>query len=271
MKPTVCRTRAVAIACTVLLQACTVLLQACQTVQEGPYVQVSAAPIPGGNLIEMTAEGLSVPCLVVEAGQTVEWRNLDANVPANVTSLGEPAELYSPILVQPYDQVGYTRVPGCVTSTTEDCLSPPYIWWRHTFARPGIYEYYDTNQGDPGKKVVDPYYGTVKFVGIGPNVKTGIVCVKAPGSDQCNGVCCIKNGNGDAVLEERECPQGQCCDGEKKRCLLGSPMLQVCAGKPAHREFECFDDAQCPPKKDGKARFCQFAPFANRTCQSKAP
>ena len=201
----------------VMLAACTARMDAT------PPVQPSATADPGGRIVAITAEGaFSVPCLRVQVGQTVEWRNLSPDISANVTSLGEPAELYSPNLVAPYN-LG-----------VED--GEPFVAWRHTFTSPGVFEYFDTNQGDPGRKVTDPYYGTVTFVGTSDAVTTGVVCVEEPGSDACDGVCCIKAA---------DCPQSQCCDLAAKRCLLGAGGATQCEGTPAHREFDCFSDEGC--------------------------
>ena len=38
------------------------------------------------------AEGFAPECKTIDAGDTVEWENLDPGVPANVTSLDEPPE-----------------------------------------------------------------------------------------------------------------------------------------------------------------------------------
>jgi plastocyanin len=186
-------------------------------------VQPSSGGDPGGNIVPITAEGtFGVQCLRIREGQTVEWRNTAPDVPANVTSLGEPTELYSPSLVSPYNL------------REED--GEAHVFWRHTFETPGVFEYFDTNQGDPGRKVVDAYYGTVTFVGISDDVVTGVVCVEGKGSSACDGVCCVKSS---------DCPSGQCCDAAQKRCVLGSPSAPTCSGKPAYRQFECFVSADC--------------------------
>lgn len=207
----------------VTLMLLAVLGGACHTEQTPPYVQSTSTADPGGNIIPVTAEGThGVPCLTIAVGQTVEWRNEAPGIPTNVTSLGEPAELYSPSLVEPYN-----------LSSSD---GKPYVWWRHTFTEPGVFEYYDTNQGDPGRKVVDPYYGTVTFVGVSDTVRTAVICVESPGSGACDGVCCVKAS---------DCHTSHCCDLTQKRCLAGSPSAAKCEGKPAHREFACFDDGDC--------------------------
>lgn len=242
-------------ACLVVGTACLLVGTACQAQFEGPYVAPSSTPDPNGRVVAIPRSGgWGTPCLVVQAGQTVEWRNFAPEVPVNITSLGQPAELFSPSLVPP------------LPTTGNDAKDGAYVFWRHTFATPGVYEYYDTNSGDPGKKVVDPYYGTVTYVGLPANLDTGIVCVKAPGSRQCHGICCTGNAVDDGTFFEDECPSAQCCDATGKRCRLGSPALQLCAGKPAHRELKCFADAQCPAGQS-----CAIGPADNHTCTQPAP
>lgn len=202
---------------------------ACTTQVSVTPVQSSSDGDPGGRIIDITSEGtFNPPCTTIVVGQTVEFRNRAPSVPANITSLGEPIELYSPNLVAPYN----------IATEGPDTFS----YWRHTFDRPGIYEFYDTNVGDPGRKVVDPYYGTVTFVGISDDLVTGVICVKASADgDECVNVCCKKANSSD-------CPSGQCCDQTNKRCVRTSPTYPapLCVGaEPAYREFECFLDLDC--------------------------
>lgn len=212
--------------------AIAVLVGGCSTKMEGLGVQSSSEGDPGGRIVRVTEEGTFGPsCLVIEAGQTVEFRNMSPDVPTNITSLGSPAELYSPNMATPYNSAEEDDVSG---------EAKRYSYWRHTFGAPGVYEYYNTNTGDPGRKVVDPYYGTVTFVGISDSVKTGVICVETPGGNQCDGVCCVKVTG--------DCPSSQCCDLKNKRCVLFSPMnpQPLCEGqKPAFREFGCFLDSDC--------------------------
>ena len=184
------------------------LIVACASYPDGPQVAPSVLA-PADHVVTFAGDERSPPCLVVELGQTVEFRNLKPDMPVDVTSLGTPVELFSPALVR-----------GGAMATDQ---GGSYAWWRHTFARPGVFEYYDTHRGDPGQKLVDPYYGTVTWVGTNPNLHTGVVCVQEPGSNQCLGVCCVKNNDGSPVLSQGECPQNQCCDAVAKRCLALSP------------------------------------------------
>ena len=124
------------------------LLGACST--DGvDLVQTSSDQNPSFFVNVDPAEGFVPGCLAVAKGRTVRWENLSPLVPANVTSVEEPPELYSPN------------------------LQGSYVTWSHTFDQPGLYEYYDTNTGDPGRRIVDAYYGTVTFVGVSPTTQRG--------------------------------------------------------------------------------------------------
>ncbi len=203
-------------------------LMACESRLDGPQVQPAATADPGGNIVPITADGsYGVPCLIIEVGQTVEWRNEAPSVPTDITSLGEPVELYSPNLVAAGGHVATRQGPAGPVD---------YVWWRHTFTQRGVYEYYDSQRAQPGQKVVDPYYGTVTWVGVSADLNTGVVCVEEPGSGQCDWVCCTKAA---------DCPTSQCCEPNGRRCLLTSPKAPVCQGTPALREFQCFADDDC--------------------------
>jgi hypothetical protein len=146
-------------------------------------------------------------------GQIVEFRNYQSEVPTNVTSLSAPAALFSPNLVKPYN----LRTEGTET----------YSFWRYQFPQPGVYEYFDTNMGEPGRKVVDSYYGTVSYIGESSAPKA-VVCVDAPNCVAsaecltgtapagtvccaCVGVCCEKDFN---CTTDKTCLRGRCVDRE---------------------------------------------------------
>lgn len=118
----------------------------------------------------------------VRVGHTVEFRNYSPELASNVTAIAQPdhaAALYSPNLVRPYN---YLR------SGDE-----AYSYWRYTFDVPGVYDYIDTNVSEPGRKVVDAYYGTVTFVGIDSNTPFGTICVRDDDGTGCESVCCLND------------------------------------------------------------------------------
>ncbi len=145
--------------------------------------------------------------LPLRPGETAEFRNYMPDVPSNVTSLNaDPAPMYSPNLVRPYN----TRTEAGET----------YSFWRYTFPAPGVYEFFDTNMGQPGRPVVDSYYGTVTYIGE-TDAPKGVVCVDAANCSTdfsclgagasteccaCIGVCCDTDdqcGSGMACLRNR--------------------------------------------------------------------
>lgn len=151
--------------------------------------------------------------LSMRPGQIVEFRNYQPEVPTNITSLSAPASLFSPNLVKPYN----VRTEGGET----------FSYWRYAFPKPGAYEYFDTNMGDPGRKVVDTYYGTVSYIGESDAPKA-VVCVDPPnclasadcltGNQPegalcctCMGVCCETDAN---CTTDKTCLRGRCVDRE---------------------------------------------------------
>lgn len=180
--------------------------QACDPIedfQDTPFVAKSADAEPRWTVaINRVREGVYTSyrprCLEVRLGQTVEFRNFQPDIPANVTGLEPPAPLYSPNLVWPYNYVASDDPDNdvCDEFVAGECTSrPPFSYWRHTFDVAGAYDWLDTNQGEPGRRVVDPYYGTVTFVGIDPDSPLGTVCVLAADGTGCQSVCCTSDAD----------------------------------------------------------------------------
>ncbi len=147
--------------------------------------------------------------LPMRPGHIVEFRNYQPDVPTNVTALAAPKSIFSPNLVRPYNMA---------TEADEQ-----YSFWRYAFPEPGVYEYYDTNMGEPGRKVVDSYYGTVSYVGES-TAPRAVVCVDAPGCVAspeclngtapegttccaCVGVCCTTDAE---CTGDNTCLRGRC-------------------------------------------------------------
>ncbi len=145
--------------------------------------------------------------------QIVEFRNYQPDVSTNVTSLSSPSPLFSPNLVRPYN---------VATESGET-----YSFWRFAFPRPGVYEYFDTNMGSPGREVVDSYYGTVTYVGESDAPKA-VVCVDPPNCQAtpeclagtapegtvccaCVSVCCETD---EQCTTDKTCLRGRCVDLE---------------------------------------------------------
>lgn len=171
--------------------------------QEDPAVQASAARKPRWTVdINRVRDGVFRPyaprCLdSVRLGQTVEFRNFLPTIACNVTGIAGPAPLYSPNLVEPYNYTGSDDPSNDLCEATgEDgrcTIRPAFSAWRKTFDVPGVYDWIDTNQGEPGRKVVDAYYGTVTFIGTDPNTPTGTICVLDADGEGCDGVCCTRD------------------------------------------------------------------------------
>jgi hypothetical protein len=165
-------------------------------------------PAPGRPGSVQPAGGLPI-----RPGDTAEFRNFLPEVPANVTSLSAPAVMFSPNLVKPYN---------FVREGTDE-----FSFWRFTFPLPGSYVFFDTNMGDPGRKVVDAYYGTVTYVGES-DAPRGVVCVDEPGClaapecltesppagcCQCIGVCCDSDSQCSAG---KMCLRGRCVNSDSE-------------------------------------------------------
>lgn len=182
---------------------CLLAASACKSSRDLPMVQFSSTR-PRDADVKVTRTLVYAPaCTTISAGQTVEWWVDPAapQVAVNVTSVGTPVELFSPSLVKPL---------VC------DRSMPDRVCWRHTFETAGCFPYYDTNSGNPGRPVVDDYYGTVSFVGASGEVTRGLVCVEGPGVT-CRGVCCNANFDCDPGFT---CQAGRCTatDGQPSPC-----------------------------------------------------
>ena len=177
------------------------------------YLVRAPASTPGGPLGPASEPFVAEGGLAMRPGQIVEFRNYQPDVPANVTSLSAPAPLFSPNLVRPYN----TRTEGKET----------FSYWRYAFAQPGVYEYFDTNMGTPGREVVDSYYGTVIYVGES-NAPRAVVCVDTAGCSAtreclagtapegtgccaCPSVCCETDVN---CASGQTCLRGRCVSQE---------------------------------------------------------
>lgn len=184
--------------------AAVLLLAACAPDRpEFPLVQASSNKQPSrivsfNRSVSGRFRAISPRCDIARPGQTVEFRNFAPELPLLLTGVdGNPALLYSPNVARPYQVVA-----------AKDGVDA-FAYWRHTFDAPGVYDYFDAASGDPGRKITDPYYGTVTFVGTAGNATKGTLCI---GDDAtCDGkVCCTSS---DA------CPSGQVCvDGPNGRC-----------------------------------------------------
>lgn len=182
--------------------------------QEAPFVLHSAEEEARWTIdINRVVDGVYRPYFPrcndsVRIGHTVEFRNFNPDIPADITAIAGPDgadPLYSPNLMKPYNYVGRDAPDNdiCELRSADGCAQRPhYSFWRYTFEVPGVYDFIDSQSGEPGRKIVDPYYGTVTFVGIDPSSPFGTVCVRDENGDGCDAVCCSADG---------DCESGQRC------------------------------------------------------------
>lgn len=181
-------------------------------VLQGRYRAIAPACI--GQQYRITPGGVEPAAgLPIRPGNVIEFRNYLPDVPTNVTALDAPAPLFSPNLVRPYNL-------GTEADET-------FSFWRYKFPSPGVYEYFDTNMGEPGRKIVDSYYGTVSYVGESTAPKA-VVCVDPPGCVAspeclngtapegtvccaCLGVCCTTDAE---CAGDKTCLRARCVDRE---------------------------------------------------------
>lgn len=135
----------------------------CGSDPEANRVQDPSKAAPSWFVSVSAADGFVPACKVIGRGDTVQWENQSPLLPANVTSVDEPPALYSPN------------------------LQGEFVTWTASFRQSGWFEYYDTNSGDPGRRVVDAYYGTVTFIGASESTHRGAICVPDDSEAPC---CC---------------------------------------------------------------------------------
>jgi len=180
--------------------------------QETPFVQHSASSSPRWTIdLNRVLDGVfrtyRPRCIdTVRQGHTVEFRNFMPDVPGNVSTLSGPDTLYSPNLQAPYNYVSRTAEENklCEVNGSDGTCEqrPHYSYWRHVFDKPGVYDWIDTHSGAPGRKVVDPYYGTVTFIGIDPDATFGTICVLNEDGSGCDSICCT---------DDDDCGAGKRC------------------------------------------------------------
>lgn len=183
----------VALSCTALA------LLACDSErQTPPKVQLSSLATPTAIVRVQSGQPFTASCLIVSVGETVEWRNLSPRTAISVVSTREPYELSAPALSMPYNFVPPESSDECTVRTNGVCDEPiPFVYWRHTFTVPGVFDYKDasgstvavSNNSD-GDVYGMPGGATATTVTTAGG--TGTVCVPGAGND-CTQVCCTNN------------------------------------------------------------------------------
>ena len=206
--------------------------------QEQPFVEFSSDDVASVT-VQVTEEGRFAPaCITLGVGQTAQWINHSPLTQVNVTGLGHD-ELFSPN------------------------LAGRYATWSHRFERSGRFEYFDSSSGSPGRAVVDDYYGTVTYIGVGAGVTRGVACVElAPSEVKVHGSCspetaatvCAENEicNDSGKCQTRpicrnfccplgvECSAGYVCNADNQQCEL-APSFCV-------RDGDCSGKKVCGPR-----------------------
>lgn len=182
-----------------------VFLGACGSARKTPPAAQPSSMAAASSVVRVkTGTSFTGACVIVNAGDTVEWRNLSPRASVIVLSVREPYELSSPALLSPYNFVAESS-DECTSRENGVCKEPiPFSFWRHTFSTPGIYDYQD--QGGSATTTTGGYaYGLPP----GPTTTsaskgTGTVCVRGEGQ-ACEQVCCT------GLVAGGECAAGVTC------------------------------------------------------------
>lgn len=185
------------------------LLGSCDSQRSDPPPAQPSSTQPATSVVRIRAASPFTPaCVIVEAGATIEWRNLTPRSPSSVVSVGGSRELSSPALRDPYNSVPVDTSDECVLRDSNGCVAAvPFSFWRHTFTTPGIFDYRDAS-GSAVAAVGG--YGLPAGPQTSGSAAVGTVCVRSSvGSTECDRVCCtgtIANECGPAVA----CVSGRC-------------------------------------------------------------
>lgn len=183
------------------------MLGACGSARKTPpTAQPSSTNAANAVVRVKTGSSFTAACLIINAGETVEWRNLSPRSSLIVLSVREPYELSSPAMLSPYNFVLPESSDECAVPKKDGvCEDPiPFSFWRHTFQAPGIFDYQD--QSGSAMTTAGGYsYGLPP----GPMMTTaskgvGTVCVRGEGQT-CEHVCCT------GLVAGGECATGVTC------------------------------------------------------------
>lgn len=191
------------------LAACA-LFAACGSVRTDPPVaQPSSPETPSVIVYTTSGQPFNEPCVIVEAGTTVEWRNLTPLSSISVVSTRVPYELSSPSLLTPYNLVPPEQSDECAKMEGGTCVERrPFSFWRHTFRTPGIFDYKDAS-GAAAAATTTYSYGMPAGLPKPAGTATGTLCVKSPGGSECVHVCC-SGSRVDECASGVACVSGRC-------------------------------------------------------------
>lgn len=116
-------------------------------------VAASFGGVAGGqegsqHLVVLKHAKFEPPRLTIRVGESVTWRNDDADDPQSVTA----------------DDGSFDSSPGCTTETTDPCMHGGDVF-RHTFDAAGRFPYFSRTEGGPGGEGMS---GVIEVVGSNP-------------------------------------------------------------------------------------------------------
>ena len=167
-------------------------LASCDSVRNSPPPAQPSSELAATQFVHIRAAQPYTPsCMIVEVGATVEWRNLTPGTAISVVSVGGTTELSSPALREPYNTVPPEKSDECVLRDSSGCLAAiPFSFWRHTFDKPGIFDYHDAS-GSAVATTSTGEYGMPPGPQVSGSAATGTVCVRSDrSSSECDRVCC---------------------------------------------------------------------------------
>lgn len=191
-------------------------LAACSSVRdEPPPITPSAPELPVATVRVSRGASFSPSCVVINPGDTVEWRNLTPRTAIAALSTTEPYEISAPALLAPYNTLDITGSDECVRHEEDGACAEaiPFSYWRHRFDVPGVFDYRDPSGGASGGSGGTSEYG----LPVGPTMTVsaalGTVCVRSPAGAapkvDCAAVCCI-SAQPETCGADRVCVNGRC-------------------------------------------------------------
>lgn len=188
----------------------------CGSVRSQPPPAMPSAPeLPVATVRVSRSAAFSPSCVVLNPGDTLEWRNLSPHTAISVLSSMPPYEISSPALLVPYNTVDLTSSDECVRRSADGSCAEalPYSYWRHRFLSAGVFDYQDASGGASGTSsgATDEYGMPVGPVTTG--AASGTVCVRgasgAAAAVDCATVCCVA-AKPEACGAGKTCVSGRC-------------------------------------------------------------
>ena len=165
----------------------------------GLSIQDSASNANGLTPVNLNlgSAGVYVPilprCLVLQPGNTVEFRNFTPTQNVRVLGLSGPRLLRSPNLRAPYNYVSKQDPFGsgapCLPGDASCVETVAHTFWRATLTQPGTYDWVDGAAPQHVQRLLLAD-GSAAFIPSDGSLPLGTVCVTNAAGDGCAGVCC---------------------------------------------------------------------------------